>query len=93
MADAQAGAAACPLRFDIGGMHCAACSSRIERVTGRLPDVEKAVSAIPGVKSATVDLDKKELQYEEEDKNMPIALDIIKGAIRDLGYEPENQRP
>ena len=26
---------ACPLRFDIGGMHCAACSSRIERVVGR----------------------------------------------------------
>ena len=34
-------AGTCPLRFDIGGMHCAACSSRIERVTGRLPDVEK----------------------------------------------------
>ena len=33
---------ACPLRFDIGGMHCAACSSRIERAVGRLPDVEKA---------------------------------------------------
>ena len=32
---------ACPLRFDIGGMHCAACSSRIERVVGRMPDVDK----------------------------------------------------
>ncbi|MBD5416158.1 MAG: copper-translocating P-type ATPase [Desulfovibrio sp.] len=43
MTDAHVGGAAqaCPLRFDIGGMHCAACSSRIERVTGRLPDVEK----------------------------------------------------
>ncbi|MBD5539453.1 MAG: heavy metal translocating P-type ATPase, partial [Desulfovibrio sp.] len=42
MTDAQGGGgAACPLRFDIGGMHCAACSSRIERVTGRLPDVER----------------------------------------------------
>ncbi len=43
MTDAHGGAAAqaSPLRFDIGGMHCAACSSRIERVTGRLPDVEK----------------------------------------------------
>lgn len=32
---------ACPLRFDIGGMHCAACSSRIERVVGRMPEVDK----------------------------------------------------
>lgn len=34
-------AGAQPLVFDIGGMHCAACSSRIERVLGRLPDVAK----------------------------------------------------
>lgn len=33
---------ACPLQFDITGMHCAACSSRIERVLNRLPGVEKA---------------------------------------------------
>lgn len=31
----------CPLRFDIGGMHCAACSSRIERVVGGMDGVEK----------------------------------------------------
>ena len=30
-----------PLRFDIGGMHCAACSSRIERVVGRMENVER----------------------------------------------------
>lgn len=30
-----------PLQFDIGGMHCAACSSRIERVLGRLPNVSR----------------------------------------------------
>lgn len=66
----------------VNGMHCANCKAA----------VEKAVSAIPGVKSAKVDLDKKELSYEE-DKNMPIALDIIMGAIHDLGYEPENPRP
>ncbi|WP_297046030.1 heavy-metal-associated domain-containing protein [uncultured Desulfovibrio sp.] len=66
----------------VNGMHCANCKD----------SVEKAVSAIPGVKSAKVDLDKKELYYEE-DKNMPIALDIIMGAIHDLGYEPENPRP
>ncbi|MBQ3060156.1 MAG: copper-translocating P-type ATPase [Desulfovibrio sp.] len=32
---------ACLLRFDISGMHCAACSSRIERVVGRMEDVSR----------------------------------------------------
>lgn len=67
----------------VNGMHCENCKNA----------VEKAVKAIPGIKSANVNLDKKELQYEEEDKNMPIALDIVMGAIHDLGYEPENPRP
>jgi len=70
-------------KIKVNGMHCENCKNT----------VEKAVKSIPGVKSATVDLDKKELQYEEEDKNMPIALDIVMSAIRDLGYEPENQQP
>ncbi|ADU64138.1 MAG: heavy metal translocating P-type ATPase [Pseudodesulfovibrio sp.] len=30
------------LKLDIGGMHCAACSARIERVTGKLPGVSSA---------------------------------------------------
>lgn len=63
----------------VNGMSCEHCKNA----------VESAVKAIPGVKSAQVNLDKKELEYEEEDKNMPIALDIIMGAIRDLGYDPE----
>lgn len=67
----------------VNGMHCEKCKET----------VEKTVSAIPGVKSAKVDLDKKELEYEEEDKHMPIALEIIMDAIRDLGYVPEHQRP
>lgn len=33
---------ACPLQFDIGGMHCAACSSRVERAISQLPGVAKA---------------------------------------------------
>lgn len=67
----------------VNGMHCENCKAA----------VENAVQAIPGIKNAKVDLDKKELEYEHEDENMPIALDIIMGAIRDLGYYPENQRP
>lgn len=62
----------------VNGMHCEHCKAA----------VEKAVNAIPGVKNATVNLDSKELKYEEEDENMPIALKIIMDAISDLGYEP-----
>ncbi len=32
----------CTLNFEIGGMHCASCSSRIERVLGEMPGIEKA---------------------------------------------------
>ena len=67
----------------VNGMKCENCKQA----------VEKAVKAIPGVKSASVDLAKQELQWEEEDKNMPTALKIIMSSIRDLGYEPENPRP
>lgn len=35
-------ASCCPLNYDIGGMHCAACSSRIERVLSKMPGVERA---------------------------------------------------
>lgn len=62
----------------VNGMHCQNCRD----------SVEKAVSAIPGIKSAKVDLDKKELEYEEYDKNAPIAIHIIMDAIKDLGFEP-----
>lgn len=42
MSEQSTDQAAYPLQFDIGGMHCAACSSRIERVLNQLPGVEKA---------------------------------------------------
>lgn len=63
----------------VNGMHCENCKNA----------VEQTVKKIPGVKDANVDLEKKELKWEEEDKNMPIALDIIMDAIEDLGYKPE----
>ena len=44
---------ACPLNFDIGGMHCAACSARIERVVG----------AMEGVDAAAVNLADASLRY------------------------------
>lgn len=42
-----------PLNFDIAGMHCVACSSRLERVLSRLPGVGKA-SVNLAAASATV---------------------------------------
>lgn len=65
--------------IQVNGMKCENCKQA----------VEKAVNAIPGVKNAKVNLDTKELQYEHEDENMPIALKIIMDAIEDLGYKPE----
>ena len=44
-------------KIQVDGMHCEHCKNA----------VEKAVSAIPGVKNASVNLDRKELEYEEED--------------------------
>ncbi len=34
-------------RYDIGGMHCAACSSAVERVTRKLAGVERSEVNLP----------------------------------------------
>lgn len=62
----------------VNGMHCENCKNA----------VENTVKNIPGIKSAKVDLDAKELHWEEVDAEKPIALDIIMDAIKDLGFEP-----
>lgn len=67
----------------VNGMHCENCKNA----------VEKAVSAVKGVKNVNVDLDKKEVSYDLDDPSqMPYALDIVMGAIRDLGYEAEEKK-
>lgn len=48
----ESGQKACLLRFDIGGMHCAACSSRIERVVGKLDGVEKVTVNLATARAA-----------------------------------------
>lgn len=63
----------------VNGMHCANCKAA----------VEKAVSAIPGIKNASVDLGKKELMYEDNDESIPVDQEVIKKAIIDIGFEPE----
>lgn len=67
----------------VNGMHCENCKTA----------VEKAVNAVKGVKNAKVDLDKKEVSWDLDDPSqMPYALDIVMGAIHDLGYEPEAKK-
>jgi Cu+-exporting ATPase len=65
------------LELAIGGMHCAACSSRIERVTG----------ALPGVTTAAVNLAAETGKFVFD----PAAVTPrdIRRAIRDLGFSTE----
>ena len=60
----------------IGGMHCAACVSR----------VEKALKAVPGVSEASVNLGTEQatVTYEEA----LTKFEALRQAIADAGYEP-----
>ena len=79
-------AAAVPSALDrrgelaIGGMHCAACSSRIERVVG----------GMPGVKSITVSLASNTATLEfAEDVDGTSTLAAVIAAIGNLGFTAE----
>ena len=60
----------------IGGMTCASCSARVEKVVGRLD----------GVKSVSVNLvaEKADIEYDPQ----VVRLSAIKQAITDAGYTP-----
>lgn len=58
----------------IGGMHCAACSSRIERVVGGLPGIQKAEVSLA---TETARLELKEASDPQE--VLPAVLDAITG--------------
>lgn len=60
--------------FKIGGMSCAACSSRIERVLSKLPGIEKAAVNL-AVEKATVTFDSTQITFNEITKK-----------VQDLGY-------
>lgn len=62
------------LVFNIGGMHCAACSTRIEKVVGSLP----------GVTSAAVSLPAERGEFEVEKSTTGVR--DIKQAIDGLGF-------
>ncbi len=60
--------------FKIGGMSCAACSSRVERVLSKLPGIEKAAVNL-AVEKATVTFDSTQITFNEITKK-----------VQDLGY-------
>jgi len=64
-------------RLTVGGMHCASCSSRIEKVVGGMPGVEGI-----SVNLATGEMD---LRYDAGGAK----LDEILGRVRDMGFSVE----
>lgn len=60
--------------YSIGGMHCAACSSAIERVTRKLPGVERSDVNLP--------LNRMTIVYDEAQ----VTPDMIVGKIEKAGF-------
>nr|WP_034858132.1 heavy metal translocating P-type ATPase [Sinorhizobium sojae] len=62
-----------PIQVDVVGMSCASCVGRVER----------AIRAVPGVKSASVNLatERAEISFTE-----PVAIAEVLSAIRNAGY-------
>ena len=60
--------------YNIGGMHCAACSSAVERVTRKLPGVERSDVNLP--------LNRMTIVYDEAQ----VTPDIIVGKIERAGF-------
>ncbi len=73
---AKARSEAMEVSLPIGGMTCAACSARIEKVLGKTAGIEQA-----GVNLAT---ETAQLKFDPE----VIRLSEIKDIVRKLGYEP-----
>lgn len=64
-----------PIDIPVLGMTCASCVGRVER----------AISSVPGVASASVNLATERAHIELSDDG---AIDAVLGAIRAVGYEP-----
>lgn len=61
-------------KITVTGMTCGHCEAR----------VEKAVAAIPGIKSVKADHKKSAVSYKGD-----VDEETVKSAIRDAGYEPQ----
>lgn len=63
--------------FDVTGMTCAACSSRVEKTTNR----------VEGVRKANVNLLKNSMEVEfEQDTNVSLVTQAIEAAVDKAGY-------
>ena len=60
----------------VNGMRCGHCKAA----------VEEAAAKIPGVSNPVVDLDAKELRYEE---SAPVDETALRQAIFDIGFDPQ----
>jgi Cu+-exporting ATPase len=80
MNDVTQDAAATRLRFDIGGMTCAACAGRVER----------ALARVPGVHAATVNLATEQAAVET---GPGTASQAIVAAVEKAGYTATPVRP
>ena len=65
------------IRLPVGGMHCAACSTRIEKVVG----------ALPGVESISVNLASEEMDLLHDPQEAP--LEKVLEQVRELGFSVE----
>ncbi len=63
------------LKLAVGGMHCASCSSRIEKVVGTMEGVEKV--------SVNLAAETMELSWDEHEQSFEEIVDRVKG----LGFE------
>lgn len=73
-------AASRKLELAVSGMHCAACSSRIERVVGALPEVKSIAVSLAG-NSAQIEL----ADHASRDE----AVNVILKTISNLGFTAE----
>ncbi|MBE1423967.1 Cu+-exporting ATPase [Desulfomicrobium macestii] len=65
------------VRLPVGGMHCAACSTRIEKVVG----------AMPGVERISVNLASEEMDLLHDPQDAP--LEKVLEQVRELGFSVE----
>lgn len=71
--------------YDIGGMHCAACSSAVERVTRKLPGVEASDVNLP--------LNRLTIYYDEEQTTSEDIIAKIERAGFSAGLHREDEKP
>jgi len=72
--------------YDIGGMHCAACSAAVERVTKKLPGVAKSEVNLP--------MNRLSIEYDENQTTPEMIIAKIEkaGFSASLHYEKEEKK-